>query len=36
MADMPFRKITLTSDVKNQLEKASLDMGRLGKAVVPM
>lgn len=26
---MPFRKITLVSDVKNPLEKASLDMGRL-------
>ena len=28
---MPFRKITLISEVKNQLEKASLDMGRLKK-----
>lgn len=28
---MPFRKITLVSDVKDQLVKASLDVGRLGK-----
>ena len=31
---MPFRKITLVSDVKDQLEKASLDVERLEKKVV--
>lgn len=31
---MPFRKITLVSDVKDQLDKASLDVERLEKKVV--
>lgn len=30
-SDVPFRKVTLVPDTKDQLEKASLDVGRLEK-----